>query len=128
MPIGRPSKYDPAYCEKIVALGKLGKSKAQIASELGVVRNTLDNWAAEHPELVLALREAQEYSLAWWENMAQAVMSEPVPGWNATSFIFQMKNRFRNDYRDKIETNTTHQGEIAITGIERIIVDPNSST
>jgi hypothetical protein len=39
-----------------------------------------------------------------------------------------MKNRFRNDYRDKIETNTTHQGEIAITGIERIIVDPNAST
>jgi hypothetical protein len=128
MPVGRPSKYDPSFCEKIVALGKLGKSKAQIASELGVVRQTLDNWAAEHPEMIPALREAQEYSLAWWENMAQAVMIEPVPGWNATSFIFQMKNRFRNDYRDKIETNTTHQGEIAITGIERIIVDPNAST
>jgi hypothetical protein len=128
MPLGRPSKYDPSFCEKIVALGKLGKSKAQIASELGVVRQTLDNWAAEHPEVIAALREAQEYSLAWWENMAQAVMIEPVPGWNATSFIFQMKNRFRNDYRDKIETNTTHQGEIAITGIERIIVDPNAST
>jgi len=126
--MARPSKYDPAFCEKIVAMGKLGKSKAQIASELGVVRNTLDNWVIDHPELGVALHEAQEYALAWWENMAQAVMIEPVPGWNATSFIFQMKNRFRSDYRDKIETNTIHQGEVAITGIERIIVDPNAST
>ena len=81
--MARPSKYDPAFCEKIVALGKLGKSKAQIASELGVVRNTLDNWAAQHPELVVAISEAQDYALAWWENMAQAVMIEPVPGWNS---------------------------------------------
>ena len=95
--MARPSKYDPAFCEKIVALGKLGKSKAQIASELGVVRNTLDNWATQHPEMVIALRDAQEYVLAWWENMAQAVMIEPVSGWNATSFIFHVRQFLRRE-------------------------------
>ena len=89
--MARPSKYDPSFCEKIVALGKLGKSKAQIASELGVVRKTLDNWVIDHPELGVALHEAQEFALAWWENMAQAVMIEPVPGWNATSFVFHVR-------------------------------------
>ena len=29
-PVGRPSTYDPAYCEEVIALGRIGKSIEQI--------------------------------------------------------------------------------------------------
>jgi len=32
---GRPSEYDAAYCERVIASGKQWKSKAVIAGELG---------------------------------------------------------------------------------------------
>jgi hypothetical protein len=31
-PVGRPSLYDPAYCDKVIELGRIGKSVEQIAS------------------------------------------------------------------------------------------------
>jgi hypothetical protein len=35
-PVGRPTLYDPALCEKVVELGKLGKSVEQIAYNLNL--------------------------------------------------------------------------------------------
>lgn len=29
LPAGRPSEYDPAYCERVIALGKQGKGKGK---------------------------------------------------------------------------------------------------
>jgi hypothetical protein len=33
---GRPTTYDPAYCERVIETGEEGKSKAQIASTLRI--------------------------------------------------------------------------------------------
>ncbi|HXF89583.1 MAG TPA: helix-turn-helix domain-containing protein [Xanthobacteraceae bacterium] len=99
--IGRPSKYDPSFCDLVLELGAAGKSKTQIAAALGVVRATLDNWADQHPEFLAALKAAKELELAWWETAGQINMSRQ--GFNATAFIFQMKNRFPSDYKDRQE-------------------------
>lgn len=96
--IGRPSKYDPSYCELVVDLGAAGKSKAQIAAAIGVTRTTMDSWAEKFPEFLGALKAAKDLELAWWESAGQFNMVRQ--GFNATAFIFQMKNRFRDDYRD----------------------------
>src|SRR5262245_3868436 len=47
---GRPTKYDPIYCEMVICWGRLGKSKTWMAAELMVLKETLDNWAKDHPE------------------------------------------------------------------------------
>lgn len=99
---GRPTDYDPAFCERVVALGSEGKSKAQIAAELGVVRQTLYAWAETYREFSDALNRAKELELAWWENEGQAGL-RMGKDFNAAAFIFQMKNRFKEDYRDKQE-------------------------
>lgn len=91
---GRPTDYDPAYCERVIKLGAEGKSKGQIARSLETSRVTLDAWAKRHPEFLYALTRAKELELALWEDKGQG-------SFNATAFIFQMKNRFRNDYRDR---------------------------
>jgi hypothetical protein len=103
--VGRPSHYDPSYCELIRELGAQGKSKAQMASAIGVVRNTLDSWAKKYPEFAQAMQAAQELSLAWWETTGQQNMIRS--GFNATAYIFQMKNRFREDYRDTVNQEVT---------------------
>jgi hypothetical protein len=46
-----------------------------------------------------AIKRAQHASLAGWERLGQAGVSLGGP-FNATAFIFQMKNRFREDYND----------------------------
>lgn len=96
--VGRPSKYDPSFCDLIMDLGAQGKSKAQMAADLGCSRNTMDNWATQNPEFQRALKDALDLSLAWWETTGQQNMTRS--GFNATAFIFQVKNRFREDYRD----------------------------
>jgi len=95
---GRPSMYDPEFCEIVLELGAEGKSKAQIAARLGINRDTLNEWTKIHPEFSVAVKNAQELALAWWEDAGQVNMARQ--GFNATAYIFQMKNRFREDYRD----------------------------
>jgi transposase-like protein len=123
---GRPSSYDPSVCERIIALGAEGKSKAQIARGLGVVRNTLDNWASEHPEFLNALKASREAAMSWWEDQGQLGIT--ADKFNATAFIFQMKNRFPDDYRDRQEVTGADGGAIKFERVERAIVgqDPKN--
>ena len=67
-------------------------------SAAGVARSNMANWEKEHPKFRDAIKEAMDLSLAWWEDTGQLGMTRP--GFNATAFIFQMKNRFREEYRD----------------------------
>jgi hypothetical protein len=122
--VGRPSKYDPSYCALVVDLGANGKSKAQIAAAIGIDRGTLNAWTEVHPEFSRAIKEAMDLSLAWWEDIGQDHMIRP--GFNATAFIFQMKNRFRDDYRDVQHQHGEHR--ITQTQEPQIASEPLSET
>ncbi len=126
MAAGRPSDYDPAFCERVIDLGKEGASKAEMAAELGVVRQTLDNWCDAHPEFLDAVKEALSFSQAWWEKQGRIATFGATPNFNATSFIFNMKNRFPNDWRDKQEVDQSVKGEM-VHEIRRTIVRPDNS-
>lgn len=97
--VGRPTTYHESYCEDVIALGAQGKSKAQIAAVLGVSRNTMHRWEQQHEEFRDSIKASQDLALAWWENAGQQNMTRQ--GFNATAFIFQMKNRFSSDYADR---------------------------
>jgi hypothetical protein len=106
---GRPTDYRPEYCAKVIELGRLGKSKAQIAAALDVSRQTMLNWTNTHAEFLDAVKRAEELALGWWEDAGQAGLTSK--GFNATAFIFQMKNRFREDYRDRQELEHSPGGD-----------------
>lgn len=108
--MARPSSYEPEFCDRVRELGLEGKSKAQIAATLGVNRTTLDNWAAAHEEFLSALKDARDLALNWWETKGQDGLT--ADKFNATLFIFQMKNRFREDYRDQTELTGANGGPI----------------
>lgn len=102
---GRPTKYLPEYCDLVLELGEQGKSKAQMARTIGVTRETLDEWAKRYPEFSDAIKGALELSLAWWEDAGQQGMFLGAKGFNSTAYIFQVKNRFKADYRDTQDHN-----------------------
>lgn len=114
---GRPSTYDPAYCDKVIELGREGASKAEMAFALGVARNTLDNWAATHPEFLSAVKEAVSLAQGWWEAEGRKAVFGAKPGFNATAYIFTMKNRFPDDWKDKRETELS--GSVEMTTKEQ---------
>jgi hypothetical protein len=124
--MGRPSLYDPSYCERVIELGKQGMSVVEMACEIGVSRNTLEtNWPAEHPEFLEAFVRAKDESQAWWEKAGRVGMA----GKNIDAAIWSrsMAARFPNDWREtkRNEHSGPDGSPIATTQrIERVIVDP----
>lgn len=97
--VGRPTLYCPEYCEYAIALGREGKSKAQIAAVLDVSRMTLDNWSKEHPEFFDAITRAKDLELAWWEGKGQdnlAAQTFQTGLWSRS-----MAARFPDDYTER---------------------------
>lgn len=95
---GRPTDYLPEYCERVVELGRAGKSHAQIAADLDVSRMTLYRWADAHEEFSDSIMRARDLAQAWFEDKGQAGLESP--GFNASLWAKQVSCRFRDDYTD----------------------------
>lgn len=111
--MARPTDYDPTLCERVIELGRAGKSHAQIAADLDVARQTLYNWQAAHPEFMDAIMRARDLAQAWFEDKGQAGLDST--GFNASLWAKQVSCRFRDDYTDKTEqtliANLVHKVE-----------------
>lgn len=96
--MARPTDYSPDFCHTVVKLGRDGKSKAYMAAELGCSRQTLDNWAAIHPEFLDAITRAVALSQAWWEDAGQNGMT--ADKFNGSVWSRSMAARFPEDWRE----------------------------
>lgn len=101
-PPWRPSSYKPEYCERVIELGKQGYSVVEMACDVGVSRNTIEQaWPARYPDFLKAFEQARAESQAWWEEQGRK---------NLTSKTFQqalysrsMAARFPHDWRESKE-------------------------
>lgn len=111
-PVGRPSLYDPSYCEKVIELGKLGKSFEQMASILGIGITTLKRWREEHEEFRASLEDAQGFAQTWWEDMAQSylVESKDTEKLNTGLWSRSMAARFPANYSDRVKQEISGPG------------------
>lgn len=127
-PVGRPSLYDPKYCEEVITLGRIGKSVEQIASILNVSLRVLYDWRDKHPEFLHALEDAKTYEQAWWEEQAAAYMVENKESdrLNATLWSRSMAARFPKKYRESVKQEITGaDGAPLLQGIQVSFVKPN---
>lgn len=127
-PVGRPSLYDPKYCEEVVALGKIGKSVEAIGAILGVGTKTLYNWRDQHEDFLHALDMAKEFELQWWEDIAQTHMIENKESdkINATIWSRSMAARFPKKYREQVKQEITGaDGAPFLSGIQVSFVKPS---
>jgi transposase len=126
-PVGRPSLYDPKYCEEVIELGKIGKSSEAIGAILGVGTATLYRWRDEFEEFREALALAKEFELHWWEDIAQTHMIENRESdkINASIWSRSMAARFPKKYRESTKTEITGaDGAPLISGIQVTFVKP----
>ena len=96
---GRPSRYNPASCDRVLILAAQGCGKAEIAAGLGVSVKTLNAWAAAHEDFRQAMSEAKEVEYAWWLGVGRK--NQFTRSWNASAWALQMRNRFRKRFHNR---------------------------
>jgi transposase-like protein len=118
---GRPTKYDPEYCEQALDfIGEQGKSVTQFAKFLQVSKSTVYLWATEHELFSDALSMAQDWSQAVWEDKLETMMvSKEV---NAPLVKLYFANRFR--WHDKGEPTEGDESNAQSLNITFDVRDP----
>lgn len=121
-PVGRPKvdpeDFNPDWKEEMIAAYTLGKSdvhcRVKCFKEHVVSDDLWYRWIDEIPEFSLTVKDGHHLSMTWWENVSQEHASGDKKDANATSLIFNMCNRFRNDYqqRQTVEQTTKHSLDI----------------
>jgi uncharacterized protein YjcR len=100
MPGGRPTLYDPDYCEDARTFLADGFSVAALAGKLKVAVSTVNLWIDKHPEFSDAVKEGQAGAVYWWEQRNRE-LAQGGSG-NATTVIFGLKNRAPDQWKDKL--------------------------
>lgn len=102
-PIGRPSKYKPEYCERVVEMAReTGAGPAEYAAEFDVDRASMYRWAEEHEEFRTALTRAKIQEQAWWERAGKTGLF--ADKFNALVWKTSVQARFRDDYTERTQT------------------------
>ena len=102
--VGRPSVYKPEYCQMLIDHMASGLSFESFAGLIGVCRATVYNFE-KHPEFLDAKKIAFERNRLFWEKVGVEgmFMGGKDNPFNATVWVFNMKNRF--NWSDKKETS-----------------------
>lgn len=107
-PGGRPTKYEPRYCDEMIDFMAQGYSIGAFAGHIRITRRTLLNWKKDFPEFADAYEIAQATCQLHWEKRAIEIGKEGAPGGAPVMTIFALKNMGSDDWRDKIE----HSGNV----------------
>lgn len=109
-PVGRPSKYDPSYCDRVEAEMAKGYSLTAFAGILGVNRDTIDEWRRAHPEFSEAVTRAKALRLLQWERAGMKVASSGGGSGQSTMIIFGLKNMGGEEWQDISRQEQTGPG------------------
>jgi hypothetical protein len=105
--VGRPSKYDPAYCDQVVDHSADGASLTSFAAEIDVSRSTITEWCNEHPEFSAACARAKAKCAAWWESRGRSIAKDGGGPGAATVVMFGMKNMGSDDWKEAAQIDHT---------------------
>lgn len=117
---GRPTDYRPEYCERVIEMGNLGFTKAMMARDLGVARNTLDNWMNDNPEFLSAFTRARDLSLAFMEE--KGLNGLDMAGFNSSLYAKLMSCMFPGDYSEHKKVEVTGKDGLPLQQIAPVII------
>lgn len=99
-PRGRPTKYNPDFCEIVIEKMKEGAAIQELPFYLDVCLDTIYEWKKVHEDFSEAIKKGESYSQAFW--MIDGRTSIREKDFNSTLWYMNMKNRF--GWADKTET------------------------
>ena len=127
---GRQSKFDQVDLALVERLAKEGKTEAEICSVLEVDCSTFYRWKQKYPSFRMVLnswkleadRKVEEalYNRATGMTVATEQGMKELPP-DTTACIFWLKNRNRNEWRDKQDIE--HSGNLTITDMINKLTD-----
>jgi hypothetical protein len=120
---GRPSKYDSKYDQMLIDHMAQGLSFESFAGLISVNKDTLSEWVKVHEAFSVAKKEGLDKNRLFWEKLAidhilnksdsEFQGSSSSRSLNATVWIFNMKNRFPQEWRDKRDIEVTENSTLA---------------
>lgn len=118
---GRPSKYDPIYCEEILTyFNELEEfpTLAGFAVSIDAHKDTLNEWGSVHDEFSVAIKKAKGIQ------EGRLVTGAMANSYNTAFSIFFAKNNL--GYKDKTETE--HSGNVTVNNTMYGTPDGSDST
>ena len=106
------SKYNPAMCDQMIALGQEGASQKMMWSKLGISKNTVESYKKNHPEFAEALDLALVHSQAYWETQLLANLDNK--NFNSRLAEIALRGQFQTDYRETRDTKIDLKAEVKI--------------
>lgn len=126
-PMGRPRTTVadlPAEWESMMReAAQDGASAVEIRCILGIGESAWETLIEDDADFRRTVKESKDLCQVWWERQGRKMSCGESDG-NATTWIFNMKNRF--GWKDKTETE--HTGNVAVTQITRRIVKAGDGT
>ena len=107
-----PSKYDPAMCNRMIELGKLGSSQKMIWSDLSISKGTAETWKKKYPEFAEALDLSLVHAQAYWERELLANVDNK--GYNSRLAEIALRGQFQQDYRETRDTKIDLKAEVKV--------------
>lgn len=77
-PVGRPSEYDPKYCDQLIDHMKQGGNFKSFAGKLRHTEQTLYNWSAAHPEFLESKKIGEGMSLEFYLTMGRMMATGQI--------------------------------------------------
>ena len=94
LPRGQPTAYRPEYCELLKIHMAEGLSFESFAADCDVSYDTLYEWERVHPEFSEAKKIGEPKNYKFWTKLGRDGSQGKIEGFNASAWIFTMKNRF----------------------------------
>jgi len=109
--MARPTKYNKEMLPIMLEKFKEGASICEVCVELDITRETFYQWQKENKEFSDTIKKGLALSQAWWEKIGKAGTVNKL-NVNPTMWIFNMKNRFREEWHDGFKHE--HTGDVNI--------------
>jgi transposase len=131
--VGRPTKYSPIMCKRVIEIMAQGRSRGNAATLMGLTEVTFYDWMKNNPDFSKAVKIGDQLSLLWWMTMGQINIHNK--DFNSTLYMMQMQNRFGwsrklegkidiNSYNETVEKKIIEiKGEDKFASIARILLE-----
>jgi hypothetical protein len=145
---GRPTKYKKEFCDQLLKHMREGGSYESFAAVAGVSRDTLYDWEKAQPEFLYTKKRGVDLALLYYENVAKGgitgqlrrlaseeITIDPRTGEQKTvkkyapatfgqaAFIFTMKNRFPDLFRERVEHTGANGGPMRYSNMSEEEID-----
>lgn len=94
-------KFKAEYCQMLTDHMAAGYTFSSFAGVAKVSRSTINNWVEKYPQFANAKEFGESLAQKWWEQRGHEGMQGLIKGFNATVWVFAMKNMF--GWRDREE-------------------------